>query len=80
MSLGSTIYNVFLRRTSTFIVTIMASAFVFERTFDIAADTIFENLNKGVCILKISVKFNYKNLNNNLFILSETVERYQTQI
>ncbi|NP_001161451.1 cytochrome b-c1 complex subunit 9 [Nasonia vitripennis] len=47
MSLGTTFYNIFLKRSSTFMVTIIGSAFFFERTFDIAADQIFRSINKG---------------------------------
>jgi len=35
------------KRTSTFAVAIIASAFFFERAFDVAADSIFESVNKG---------------------------------
>ncbi|XP_070164819.1 cytochrome b-c1 complex subunit 9 [Polyergus mexicanus] len=47
MGIGATLYNVFLRRTSTFTVVVIASAFVFERAFDLAADQIFDTINKG---------------------------------
>lgn len=36
------------KRTSTYVVGIVASVFFFERGFDVAADAIFENHNKGV--------------------------------
>jgi len=48
MSLGSTIYNAIFKRSSTFALACIASAFVFERSFDLTCDTIFENANKGV--------------------------------
>jgi len=35
------------KRTSTFVVGIVASVFFFERGFDVAADAIFDNYNKG---------------------------------
>ena len=42
------IYNTFLRRTSTFALTIIGGVFVFERVFDQGADYLFEYLNRGV--------------------------------
>lgn len=48
MGIGGTLYNIFLKRTSTFTVVVVASAFVFERSFDVAADKIFDTINKGV--------------------------------
>lgn len=42
------VYNLFMKRTSTYVVGIMASVFFFERGFDVLADTIFETHNKGV--------------------------------
>lgn len=47
MGIGNTLYNVVLRRTSTFTVVVLASAFAFERSFDLAADKIFDTINKG---------------------------------
>ncbi|KAL6427475.1 hypothetical protein ACFW04_008769 [Cataglyphis niger] len=47
MGIGATLYNVVLRRTSTFTVVVLASAFIFERGFDLAADKIFDTINKG---------------------------------
>lgn len=44
----SFLYNMVFKRTSTFAVGIVASVFFFERAFDVAADAIFENHNKGV--------------------------------
>uniref|UniRef100_A0A8C8RW52 Complex III subunit 9 n=1 Tax=Pelusios castaneus TaxID=367368 RepID=A0A8C8RW52_9SAUR len=44
----SRLYNVFFRRTSTFTLTIVLSALVFERVFDQAADAFYERLNQGV--------------------------------
>jgi len=42
------IYNTFLRRTSTFALTIIGGVFVFERVFDQGADYLWEYLNRGV--------------------------------
>lgn len=46
----SFIYNLVCKRTSTYVVGIFASVFVFERGFDLVADGIFETHNKGVSI------------------------------
>lgn len=48
MSLPSTIYNALFRRTSTFAMTIVATAFVFERGFDMGIDYLWRTNNKGV--------------------------------
>lgn len=45
---STTLYNLVLRRTSTFSLTVIAAAFFFERAFDIASDKIFDTVNKGV--------------------------------
>jgi Ubiquinol-cytochrome C reductase, UQCRX/QCR9 like len=42
------IYNLVMKRTSTYAVAILGSVFFFERGFDIAADSLFESINKGV--------------------------------
>ncbi|XP_043466674.1 cytochrome b-c1 complex subunit 9 [Leptopilina heterotoma] len=47
MSAVNFIYNTIFRRTSTFVFAIVVSSFIFERSVDIAADTIFEKRNKG---------------------------------
>ncbi|XP_032678781.1 cytochrome b-c1 complex subunit 9-like [Odontomachus brunneus] len=44
---STTLYNIFLKRTSTFTLTVLTAAFVFERTFDLASDKIFDTVNKG---------------------------------
>jgi len=48
MSFVQTIYNGIFRRTSTFALACVASAFIFERGFDVTAEAIFENMNRGV--------------------------------
>nr|XP_032624177.1 cytochrome b-c1 complex subunit 9 isoform X1 [Chelonoidis abingdonii] len=48
MPLRSRLYNVFFRRTSTFALTIVLGALVFERAFDQGADAFYERLNHGV--------------------------------
>ncbi|KAG5316314.1 QCR9 protein, partial [Acromyrmex insinuator] len=47
MGFSSTLYNLVLRRTSTFTVVVLASAFIFERGFDMASEKIFDTINKG---------------------------------
>ncbi|XP_017125662.1 cytochrome b-c1 complex subunit 9 [Drosophila elegans] len=41
------IYNTLFKRTSTYAVAIIASAFFFERAIDVTSTTIFESVNKG---------------------------------
>lgn len=48
MALAKTVYNLLFRRTSTFAVTIMVGAVLFERVFDQGGDAIFEQMNRGV--------------------------------
>ncbi|EFN65866.1 hypothetical protein EAG_06983 [Camponotus floridanus] len=60
MSIGSTLYNVFLRRTSTFVVVVVASSFFFERSFDLAADKIFDSVNKGKLWKDIKDKYEHE--------------------
>lgn len=42
------IYNLVVKRTSTYFVAVAVTVFVFERGFDLAADGIFNTVNKGV--------------------------------
>lgn len=42
------LYNLVFKRTSTYAVGIIASAFFFERAFDLGAETLFYSVNKGV--------------------------------
>lgn len=74
MGIGATLYNVVLRRTSTFTIVVLASAFVFERGFDLAADKIFDTINKGVniyfSIYYISFAFYLKLLECQMSILN----------
>ncbi|XP_077298511.1 ubiquinol-cytochrome C reductase complex subunit oxen [Arctopsyche grandis] len=43
----ATLYRAVLRRTSTFALVAVGGAFIFERTFDLMADTLYENVNRG---------------------------------
>ncbi|KAL4609686.1 cytochrome b-c1 complex subunit 9 [Arapaima gigas] len=58
MALFGNVYKVLFRRTSTFAITIMVGAVVFERVFDQAGDALFEELNRGK--LWKHIKHNYE--------------------
>jgi hypothetical protein len=45
------VYNLFMKRTSTYAVAILGSVFFFDRGFDLLADGLFESTNKGVSFL-----------------------------
>eukprot|EP00095_Tigriopus_kingsejongensis_P006850 snap_masked-scaffold176_size284796-processed-gene-0.4 protein:Tk06850 transcript:snap_masked-scaffold176_size284796-processed-gene-0.4-mRNA-1 annotation:"cytochrome b-c1 complex subunit 9" len=62
MSLVSALYNGLAKRTSTFMVTIMVGAFVYERAVDTLADRIYEGHNKGK--LWQDIKHKYENPDN----------------
>ncbi|XP_068127597.1 cytochrome b-c1 complex subunit 9 [Hyperolius riggenbachi] len=47
MSILGTAYRSLFRRTSTFALTLVVGAVVFERAFDQGADALFEHLNQG---------------------------------
>ncbi|KAG7245643.1 hypothetical protein CRUP_021919, partial [Coryphaenoides rupestris] len=47
MALARTVYSMLFRRTSTFAVTIILGAVVFERIFDQGGDALFEQINRG---------------------------------
>ena len=53
MALAKSVYNLLFRRTSTFAITIMVGAVVFERMFDQGGDAIFEQLNRGVSMIEL---------------------------
>ncbi|XP_058473446.1 cytochrome b-c1 complex subunit 9 [Solea solea] len=59
MALMRSVYNLLFRRTSTFAVTIMVGAVVFERVFDQGGNAIFEQLNQGK--LWKHIKHNHEN-------------------
>uniref|UniRef100_A0A8C3H2E3 Cytochrome b-c1 complex subunit 9 n=1 Tax=Corvus moneduloides TaxID=1196302 RepID=A0A8C3H2E3_CORMO len=44
----STVYGSLFRRTSTFALSVVLGAVLFERAFDQGADALFERLNEGV--------------------------------
>lgn len=48
MGIGTVAYNAVFKRTSTFLVAVATSAFVFERTVDVLTNTIFDSHNRGV--------------------------------
>lgn len=50
-------YDLIFKRTSTFAVAIVASAFFFERAFDLGSEALFDTVNKGVSVTS-NIKFN----------------------
>lgn len=52
------VYDLLFRRTSTFVATIMASAFFFERTFDLGSEYMFDKINEGVSIDNFILLYN----------------------
>ncbi|KAK6476397.1 cytochrome b-c1 complex subunit 9-like [Huso huso] len=58
MAFGRQVYNLVFRRSSTFALSILVGAVVFERMFDQGGDAIFEHLNKGK--LWKHIKHNYE--------------------
>ncbi|CAI9539136.1 unnamed protein product [Staurois parvus] len=48
MAFVNFVYRSLFRRTSTFTLTIVVGALVFERAFDQGADAVFDHLNQGV--------------------------------
>ncbi|XP_034951254.1 cytochrome b-c1 complex subunit 9 [Chelonus insularis] len=53
----SKLYNFLFKRTSTMALTIIAGAFVYERTVDLGSDMLFENYNKGKLWKDIAHKY-----------------------
>ncbi|XP_044304946.1 cytochrome b-c1 complex subunit 9 [Varanus komodoensis] len=47
MALGSKVYNLLFRRTSSFTLTIVVGAVIFERAMDQGAEALYEYLNQG---------------------------------
>nr|XP_050852499.1 cytochrome b-c1 complex subunit 9 [Vespula vulgaris] len=45
--LRTTLYNIFLKRSSTYALTIITGTFFFERTYDLITEKLFESINKG---------------------------------
>ncbi|XP_032899051.1 cytochrome b-c1 complex subunit 9 [Amblyraja radiata] len=58
MALVRKVYNLLFKRTSTFALSIVVGAVVFERVFDQAGDMIFEHINHGK--LWKHIKHNYE--------------------
>lgn len=48
MSISKVAYNLLFKRTSTFTLTIITGAFIFERTIDLGVSELYGYLNKGV--------------------------------
>lgn len=51
MGLSSVVYNTVFKRTSTFALAIITSAFFFERAVDHGVDIFFDIHNEGVCYI-----------------------------
>ena len=49
MTVGTRLYNIFFRRTSAYMVTLLVGAVFFERTFDYGMDSLWDKMNRGVC-------------------------------
>ncbi|CAH1997924.1 unnamed protein product [Acanthoscelides obtectus] len=47
MGFNETVYNLIFKRTSTMALACVASAFFFERTFDLVTENLFEKINEG---------------------------------
>nr|BAN21346.1 unkown protein [Riptortus pedestris] len=47
MGLSNTLYNTIFKRTSTYTLAMVTGAFLFERTFDLGTEVLFERLNEG---------------------------------
>ncbi|TRY74739.1 hypothetical protein TCAL_07035 [Tigriopus californicus] len=60
MSLVTAAYNALGKRTSTFFLSVMVGAFVFERTFDGVADQIYLKHNQGKLWADIKHKYEAK--------------------
>ncbi|XP_035291559.1 cytochrome b-c1 complex subunit 9-like [Anguilla rostrata] len=60
MAITGAVYNLLFRRTSTFAISIMVGAVVFERMFDQGGDAIFEEMNRGKLWKHIKHRFENK--------------------
>jgi ubiquinol-cytochrome c reductase subunit 9 len=47
MALGGKIYNIFFKKSSSYFLTLVAGAFIFERFSDGLAESIFDSINRG---------------------------------
>uniref|UniRef100_A0A0L8IA91 Complex III subunit 9 n=1 Tax=Octopus bimaculoides TaxID=37653 RepID=A0A0L8IA91_OCTBM len=57
MSLVNQIYNALFRRTSTFALTVICGAFLFERIVDEGGDYVFARMNNGKLWHQIKYKY-----------------------
>jgi ubiquinol-cytochrome c reductase subunit 9 len=46
-TIGGKIYNIFFKKSSTYFITLIAGAFVFEAVADQGCDYVFDTINKG---------------------------------
>ena len=47
MALSATLYNMFFKKTSSFVLTVCAGTFFFERITDGFTEALFDSINKG---------------------------------
>lgn len=71
------IYNTLFKRTSTYAVAIIASAFFFERAIDVSSNMIFDSINKGVSFFAYVRQVHFQIY---IFLVAETMEGHQEQI
>uniref|UniRef100_A0A8B9GP18 Complex III subunit 9 n=1 Tax=Astyanax mexicanus TaxID=7994 RepID=A0A8B9GP18_ASTMX len=64
MALTRSVYNLLFKRTSTFAVTIMVGAVLFERVFDQGGDALYESINRGVSEIFKEHRYNYISLDS----------------
>lgn len=71
------LYNLVFKRTSTYAVGIMASVFIFERAFDLAAENIFHSANKGVSLRRKMIIQSLTKFINKISLVLEIVDGHQ---
>lgn len=67
-------YNIFFKRTSTYVLTILVGAVFFERVFDYGLDSLWDKINRGV---SISIGAHHNKLFYVVAYLSETMETHK---
>ncbi|XP_026673845.1 cytochrome b-c1 complex subunit 9-like [Ceratina calcarata] len=45
--MANALYNIIFKRSSTFVLAILATSFIFERGLDVVTDSIFDSVNRG---------------------------------
>ncbi|XP_076340267.1 ubiquinol-cytochrome C reductase complex subunit oxen [Tachypleus tridentatus] len=54
------VYHTIFRRSSSYALAVIGGVFFFERGFDMLADTVFDNINKGKLWKEIKVNYEQK--------------------